>query len=101
MAVIARLLAGLVLLCAITRAAAQHTEAFAACIPDRSSSPRIEYTLEPNGSLTVVSVDGVGEADFSDSLMCLRREGATIRGLPTYVRYSGALLIPRESPSPR
>lgn len=86
---------------AIARAAERHTEAFAACIADRSLSPRVDYLLQPNGQLAVVNVDGVAEAGFSDSLMCLRREAANIRGLPTYVRYSGSLTIPRAPSSPR
>lgn len=85
----------------IARAVAQHTEAFAACLPDRTLSPRVDYHLQPDGFLAVVSVDGVVEAGFSDALMCLRNEAANIRGLPTYVRYSGSLVIPRAPSSPR
>lgn len=84
----------------IARAVARHTEAFAACIPDRTQSPRVDYRLQPDGFLAVVNVDGVAEAGFSDALMCLRNEAANIRGLPTYVRYSGSLVIPRAPSSP-
>nr|MBP7681446.1 hypothetical protein [Deltaproteobacteria bacterium] len=72
------------------------------CIPDRSLSPRVDYQLLPNGNLNVVYVDGVAEAGFSDALVCLRNEAANIRGLPTYVTYTGSLtLAPAPPPSPR
>ncbi|MBK7152118.1 MAG: hypothetical protein IPH72_10220 [Sandaracinaceae bacterium] len=87
---------------AIARAVQRHTEALTGCIPDRSLSPRVDYQLLPNGNLNVVYVDGVAEAGFSDALVCLRNEAANIRGLPTYVTYTGSLtLAPAPPPSPR
>lgn len=87
---------------AIARAVRARTAAFSACVADRSLSPRVDYQLLGDGSLTVVNVDGVAEAGFSDALVCLRSEAANIRGLPTYVTYAGSLtLAPAPPPPPR
>ena len=69
---------------------------FAEPLALQSGASLRDYTL-------VYETYGTLNADKSNAvLVCLRNEAANIRGLPTYVTYTGSLtLAPAPPPSPR